>query len=690
MNKQTNGIYEKNISEIIVNYIINKLISLTISQSLKIKTEKGIPNNCFEYVKKNMNNILSSMYILYDKDESRLVNEADYNKNNKSFFKSDIENIKNQSNNIEEVNNNINDIIFSDKDFNDTNMFYKNYFYNSTYKGDNNWDLLDEPASVKLDRYSSTLINYKESRNNREGKYHMKHDGILEVDENEENITKNKINKSNYDNEKEISLNKRVSKKLIRIIKNNNDNNNNNNNIEQKQKIKDIANQFECFDLDPEENNENIEKDQITMLRQQFELGKKNKDNEKKIIHEEKQKLLINQKLEEENMKKYIGKKINKDHNGEIIFIKSINPQKFKQDFIFGRTKFKTININASREKSPKKKIEKNKNDEITNNQENETNSNNNNNNKVEYSPRKGGRNTSIRSLPKLGSTKRRLSVHGGDKNGEFMPIITSGSNFNLINMEVGVSIKEDEQFKTGGLDFFSKFKKFSLKAYDKKLREAEALNNYKKNIEIIEEPKTQTIDDTNNYTMGYSTTYGVNNFSSIHTESNNYINRNIINQKMNSTNSSMFTHYMRNAHKDKIQSTNSLNPFIHLTSGGPAPSLIHTMDMLSLVSNEEEKIHKKNRNIFRRNQKNLIKKGHKFVLDDINLFTKNLMTNKRNEFKLREKMNTVESRRNPEKPNIREIIQEIGVKGKIMRNRSKLLVPIKSNIIDNENFFKH
>ena len=37
----------------------------------------------------------------------------------------------------------------------------------------------------------------------------------------------------------------------------------------------------------------------------------------------------------------------------------------------------------------------------------------------------------------------------------------------------------------------------------------------------------------------------------------------------------------------------------------------------------------------------------------------------------------------------MREIIQEIGVKGKIMRNRSKILVPIKSNFLDNENFFK-
>jgi hypothetical protein len=391
-------------------------------------------------------------------------------------------------------------------------------------------------------------------------------------------------------------------------------------------------------------------------------------------------------------MKKYAGKKINKDHNGEIIFIKSIKPDKLKLDFIFGKTKYKTINIssekNNQQKKSEKKLTNKNveKNDVIMNNQEKE--------NDNENSPRKGGKRFSIKSLPKLGSTKRRLSMHTIDNDDlaslkRRMPIITSGSNFEIMNMEVGVSIKEDEKYKTGGLDFLSKFKKFSLKAYDKKLREAEALNIYKKNIEIIEEPKTQAIDETNNYTLGYSTSYANNNFSSIQTESNHYTNKNIINQKMYSTNnSSMFNHYMRNTIKEKMKSNNSINPFIHLTTGGS--SLLQTMDKLSLVENEEEKNHNKRKNIFRQTKKNFIKRSHKFILDDINLFTKNLVTNKRNEIKLNERMRTIEARRNPEKPNIREIIQEIGVKGKIMRNRSKLLAPIKSNYLDNENFFKH
>ena len=74
------------------------------------------------------------------------------------------------------------------------------------------------------------------------------------------------------------------------------------------------------------------------------------------------------------------------------------------------------------------------------------------------------------------------------------IPLITSGSNFYLMNMEVGVSLMEDKKFKTGGLDFFNKYKKYSLQVYNKKLKEAEATNNLIKNIEILDEPKTKTI----------------------------------------------------------------------------------------------------------------------------------------------------------------------------------------------------
>lgn len=34
---------------------------------------------------------------------------------------------------------------------------------------------------------------------------------------------------------------------------------------------------------------------------------------------------------------KYLGKKITKDHNTEIIFSKTIKPDRLKEDFIFGK-----------------------------------------------------------------------------------------------------------------------------------------------------------------------------------------------------------------------------------------------------------------------------------------------------------------------------------------------------------------
>ena len=248
----------------------------------------------------------------------------------KNYFKSDVEDIKKNSINNGD-NNNINNTTFLEKGDDDTNMFFNNFFFNNLYRGDNDWDLMEEPTSLKLDRYSSTLINFKEINKNPEDKYNKNHERNLEiVDENDENITKIKNNSSILDKEKEkeISQNKGPLKRRNSVFKKTNT-------IEQKQRLKDIINQFECYDLEPEENHEVLETEQIEMLRQQFELGKKNKDNEQKIIHEEKEKFIINQKLEEENMRKYMGKKINKDHNGQIIFIKSIKPEKFKQDFIF-------------------------------------------------------------------------------------------------------------------------------------------------------------------------------------------------------------------------------------------------------------------------------------------------------------------------------------------------------------------
>ena len=47
-----------------------------------------------------------------------------------------------------------------------------------------------------------------------------------------------------------------------------------------------------------------------------------------------------------------------------------------------------------------------------------------------------------------------------------------SGSNFKLINPEVGVTVYQSGEIKTGGNQFFEKYKRFSLKDYSKMLKE--------------------------------------------------------------------------------------------------------------------------------------------------------------------------------------------------------------------------
>lgn len=57
-----------------------------------------------------------------------------------------------------------------------------------------------------------------------------------------------------------------------------------------------------------------------------------------------------------------------------------------------------------------------------------------------------------------------------------------SGSNFEIINPEIGVTVKEDNMAKSGGNHFYDKYKKYSLKDYNKILNEIlsqqEIINN--------------------------------------------------------------------------------------------------------------------------------------------------------------------------------------------------------------------
>ena len=60
------------------------------------------------------------------------------------------------------------------------------------------------------------------------------------------------------------------------------------------------------------------------------------------------------------------------------------------------------------------------------------------------------------------------------------MKIAPSGSNFEKIRPAVGVNIYEGDDIKTGGKEFFEKFKKFSIKDYNKMLKEINSITKFK------------------------------------------------------------------------------------------------------------------------------------------------------------------------------------------------------------------
>ena len=641
---------KKDYSEIIVNYIINKIISLTITRSVKMKIENQIPDKCFNYVKDTINNTLSTFFIFYDKDEER-------NKKEKEIFNSDIEEIKNE--NI----NNINEIETSNDE---NNLVLNNYFFNNIYSDENNcWDLMDEPISSKLDRYSTTLIKFQEKNAGLESKYKINQEKILEEEESD-------ISKTKYDSLK-ASIKSRKSSKinLFRYSINNYKEEN------KKIKMSEIMGQLHTVDLEPEEN---FESKQIMKLRRIFEKSKEEKEKENLINKNEKEKMKAKQKLDIDNFRKYAGKKINKDHNGEIIFIKGIKANSLKKDFIISNSKFKTLNNIITKPKT----IEKNKEIKVEVNKEEEREDKRNREmkyNKFKKLKLANDKNSDLKSTPKKNA-----------------PLITSGSNFFLMNMEVGVSLKEDEKFKTGGLDFFNKYKKFSIQVYDKKLKEAQSSNIYMKNFEILNEPKTQTIEEMNNL---YKTNYALGNStydafsSSILNNDTNIYNRKGLNNIMSLTgtnNSSIFKNYTKQANMTLNKTKNNLNltPIMNMKLG--ASSLLTSFDKLNLISNEENLIIKKSRNIFRHK---LSRKSNQNILNDMNNFTKNLMMNNKDENYGENIINNINNTgkikgiSHPDKPNIKEIIQEIGLKGKLTRER-KFLPAIKSSFLDNENFFKH
>ena len=658
-----------NEANIIVNDIIEKIISLSITTNIKIKIEKQIPSSCFDFLRNAIDSYLSLNFIFHDKEEINSLNSFEQKK--EEIIDGIIPILKNENENEK------NEISITQTE----PSFEEQIFYNNNLNGDNNWDLMDEPLSNNYDRYATTLVKFKEI--DKEKNYKINKKEILEeIDEENENNTLNENEKNMVENRtrnvKEGTLGKTI--KLSNIYKEDLNNNNKN----KKRNLNEIMSQFSYHDLDndndiyKEPENINYEK-----LRKELEKKENEQIEEKKNQKNAKREVENKMKLAVEKNRQYAGKKITVDSNGEIVFIKGIKLDKLNKDFILMKTGTKLIKDEENENEKNKSKKKKKKfnssntidainNINIEKKEEKEKilekNTNENNiveENNIEKTALKG-RN---QKLPKIkgNKTKNQEEIYKLKllKRIEEGPIVLSGSNFDIMNMEVGVSIKEKEKFKSGGKDFYHKFNKYSMDNYNKQLKDTLHINSF---IKTQIENENYNKSDMNNYLGSYTEGYN----SSINFASNNSgLNQQTANSKNLMSNYNTLSNFGNVSITKSRQINSSLSPELKLS--GIGVSLKGSMDKLNLITERQEKLAKKVKNIFKKHFFNST--TDKFILpklEEINKFSSEILTS--SDWMTKRGVNNTLGKplRNPGKPGIQEIMRETGFNGKIFRERIK------------------
>ena len=311
-------------------------------------------------------------------------------------------------------------------------------------------DLIDRDASTKIKYDNKTFTNnlYEIPEDNE------KHEMIIST--NKENI--------NYTQTKEkttkMAKNHKITKKK--------DLNSSKALLDNKQKkIRIIPIELPSYDLEPEKSN-NIEEPYIKEMRRNIEIEIKKKKKEelqerKEKENKEKQKFLSNKP-------KILNRNVTVDIKGKIVYIRPIKYESLINEFKNMRSTSKDV-AEIKDDTIIDKKF-----DNVTvikNNVADLFQNNNNNNNNREKSG-KIRRNTSTTNNSK---SEYSFKNDKNEKNKEITKTpdrnrmkFASGSNFEIINLECGVKLIENQKIKTGGKDFFRKYGRCSFEIFQEQL----------------------------------------------------------------------------------------------------------------------------------------------------------------------------------------------------------------------------
>ena len=521
------------LSEEISKYIINKLISLSITSHFISKVEDKLGDHCFTYTKQSLNTYITSQHICYDKDETKM--KPDDQSQHHNPIPTDLALITKHIPPIQKYESQ--HTIIPAMKFDLTNTFFNNY-----YHGENNWSIMTEPSTNEVDRYASSMIMYNKANNvNNDHHHHNHHNDVNNSIDNEM--------KGQVDGKSALKAYNAVVKKKEEQVKK-----------KKKKGLMEIMSEMSCHDIAWEENEEQIKYDnEFEELRKEKEMELVRLELEKKVKVKEEQEVQIKIKQEVSKRNEYKNKKITIDANGKVVIIKPFKLDILAKDFIAIRSNTKVIKKKSQQQQQPS------------------INDDNNNTNIIR----------NRKKLPSIETNNPPLSPHNVNVSStlerkiERGPVIPSGSCFDKINPEIGVTIIEDKKHKTGGKDFFKKFNKYSLENYNRQLRDTISSNlTYINNNFAFTQSNLMMHSDFNNMNNNALLT-DVNNYNTIST----FNKKNPLFKTNNFFGSSFTTNMMQRSMNQSVY-----EPQIKMNASNQS-NLKGTLDYLNLISEKEEKL---------------------------------------------------------------------------------------------------
>ena len=464
-------------SEIIVKNILEKIISLSISEIYKRFIDRNISSFCIKELKKKIFTVIGIQFINHDQDDLK-QRKIKKNKSHKIIL---YKNNKNNNNLTTEENKrkrnklSKSQIIPSYELYNDFNYFESKFFTSKkilnilTRKNEaksnyiaskdenenlmlidknnknNFWDTILQPKVSNVDRNASTKINIDNKLFKRKILDYIKED-IKE--ENQENL--------------EIKQKKIISKKNIKNIKRNI-----NLKEENPKKVKNRALMpidLPFYDLEPEKIPINEDNESIKLLRREYE-SKLTSKREKK----EKEKKLDKQNNLIDNEEEITRKKKNLKTGSKIIKIKPIKIENLITEFKSLKSylkeieKIKEVNLETQIHNNKSNiKIELNENPIFKFDDE-----------KTERKRKK----YNYQNINNLNNNKKIEKVKENENFEKNEAKYASGSNYNLIKLECGVNLIENRKKKSGGKNYFAKYGRYSYDLYQNKLNKTTSEN---------------------------------------------------------------------------------------------------------------------------------------------------------------------------------------------------------------------